>query len=573
MTTFQDQPPQSRRALRQEQRDERSRAEEIDDSAEAQRSAPSGRRARAASPDPLVEVPPAESGSAAEETGASADSSETDAPVVSDSAVPKAFPFAEQVEATSDDEGHQGFRLRDFSPELSTSRAESQSASDWTPNGADDESVALDYQTQGAPAFGYVSPYAEPVPEPAAPEPSFDSLFADLVVPAETEPAEPADAAPADAVAADAAPADAAPADADIPVGTPIAVTEPVAPVAPVVVPPEERTLSRREWRAMRAAAEAAALAGESPEPTEARAAEAPADVLFQEPQTPEQPTPEQPAPEQQAPASIPPLVEPAAEPHSALSDAMAEFEALTRGSNDPQPVAPVAFVAPAEPVASPTPAETPRPADAAPAPVTPAAAPNAAAPAAQTPAKAPFSFLIDPNAASAAGPTTDTGSYTPPVGHWSRQAEMDDESQPFENTLSRDVGGGNAAASTNALVLPLIPQRDDFSSVLNATGEIMVTGTINLPGSVAATGRDSRHYDDPEVDHLFDAFDNEIANTDSAPVRAITAVSSHTATRGGIEPVRKQSNRMLNVLLVTASVMAVAVAGLLFAGFVFNIF
>jgi hypothetical protein len=108
---------------------------------------------------------------------------------------------------------------------------------------------------------------------------------------------------------------------------------------------------------------------------------------------------------------------------------------------------------------------------------------------------------------------------------------------------------------------------------VLNATGEIMVTGTINLPGSVGTTGRDSRHYDDPEVDHLFDAFDNEVANTDSAPVRAITAVSSHTATRGGIELGRKQSNRMLNVLLVTASVMAVAVVGLLIAGFVFRIF
>jgi hypothetical protein len=118
-----------------------------------------------------------------------------------------------------------------------------------------------------------------------------------------------------------------------------------------------------------------------------------------------------------------------------------------------------------------------------------------------------------------------------------------------------------------------MIPQRDDFSSVLNATGEIMVTGTINLPGSVSTTGRDSRHYDDPEVDHLFDAFDKEVANTDSAPVRAITAVSSHTATRGGIEMGRSQSNRMLTVLLVTAGVMAVSVLGLLVAGFVFNIF
>jgi hypothetical protein len=184
---------------------------------------------------------------------------------------------------------------------------------------------------------------------------------------------------------------------------------------------------------------------------------------------------------------------------------------------------------------------------------------------------------LLNP-ASTPATPASDAGdddaaSYTPPIGHWSRQAELDDENQPFENTLSRDVGGGNVATTTNALVLPMIPQRDDFSSVLNATGEIMVTGTINLPGSVGTTGRDSRHYDDPEVDHLFDAFDNEIPNTDSAPVRAITAVSSHTATRGGIEPGRKQSNRVLTILLVTAGVMAVSVLGLLVAGFVFNIF
>jgi hypothetical protein len=100
-----------------------------------------------------------------------------------------------------------------------------------------------------------------------------------------------------------------------------------------------------------------------------------------------------------------------------------------------------------------------------------------------------------------------------------------------------------------------------------------MVTGTINLPGSVGSTGRDSRHYDDPDVDHLFDEYDKEITNTGSQPVRAISAVSSHTASRGGIETGRKQSNRMLNVLLVTACVLAVGTAALLVAGFAFNFF
>ena len=620
MTTHQDQPPLSRRALRQE----RSRAEEIDDSAEADR-APSGRRARAAAPEGLVEVSntapaPAEAADDAEAPATqqfSTDSSGTDSstadveatPVLTDSAIPKAFPFADQVEATSDDAGHPGFRLRDFSPELSTARADSQSAHDWTPSNSD-ESVPLEYQTQGAPAFGYVSPYAEPV-APAEAEPSFDSLFSDLLAPEAVADGETAaEAADDDSTEPESAasePAAEAPVEPVVPVGAPVVVDEPVALVAPLEVAPEERTLSRREWRAMRAAeaaaAEAAAGSAASEEPhtaderaaVESAAVEAPVDsaseveLLFQEPEThpeaPEQPETQQPEiqqPEseaaqaeqtqaeqtQGAPSTstdavfIPPLVEPVAAPttapQSALSDAMAEFEALTRSPQEPtdKPTA-----ADGEPQTAPAGAEP--------------AKPDAAA-------SAPFSFLLNPAAASepatpantaSSTDETDSASYTPPIGHWSRQAELDDENQPFENTLSRDVGGGNVATTTNALVLPMIPQRDDFSSVLNATGEIMVTGTINLPGSVGTTGRDSRHYDDPEVDHLFDAFDNEIPNTDSAPVRAITAVSSHTATRGGIEPGRKQNNRVLTVLLVTAGVLAVGVFGLLIAGFVFNIF
>ena len=656
MTTHQDQPPLSRRALRQE----RSRAEEIDDSAEADR-APSGRRARAANPEGLVEVTNAEQASVVEQSSlqspnhepanvgprdadsttdeaANADSTTDEAaspesigaepttsestaseeahtpeapdaeatPVLTDSAIPKAFPFAGQVEATSDEAGHPGFRLRDFSPELSTARADSQSAHDWTPSDGD-ESVPLEYHTQGAPAFGYVSPYAEPVAAEPAPEPSFDSLFSDLLAPdADSRDAEDTDAQADTETDADAeVPAP----DADIPVGEPIVVSEPVALVAPVEVAPEERTLSRREWRAMRAAAAAAEAesgadqtgaedtpveetpAEETPAAEAAPDAASEVELLFQEP---EAAAPEAPESEQEQPAAaeapsagesadavfIPPLVEPTAAPQPALSEAMAEFEALTRS--------PLETPA-AEPAAT---AETS-------APETPATAPAASGEASNT----PFSFLLNPPASnlptsnptsgnptpgnpsgapstSAAAPTstvpageTDSASYTPPIGHWSRQAELDDENQPFENTLSRDVGGGNVATTTNALVLPMIPQRDDFSSVLNATGEIMVTGTINLPGSVGTTGRDSRHYDDPEVDHLFDSFDNEVPNTDSAPVRAISAVSSHTATRGGIEPGRKQNNRVLTILLVTAGVMAVSVLGLLIAGFVFNIF
>ena len=623
MTTSQDQPPLSRRELRERAR---ARAEEFDDSAEADRVS-SGRRARAADGDGLVEVgntgaigtvtsdPSGDDARAATDATDPADASSSESTeaddsstVVTESAIAKPFPFADQVEATSDDEGHTAFRLNDFTPEPAAAPAE---------------------------------------------EPSFDALFSDLLEPEadadDTASAKTGDTGqPDDTTGDDAGVSDSAVSDSaasDVPVGEPIDVHEPVAPVTPVELPQEERTLSRREWRAMRAAAAAAAAASESPdtetsvtetsdtatsvtetsdaaasasetsdsdEPKAPEAHEPQAsdvEIVFQEPATDERDADqtgadqtgadqtgadqtdagqsdadqadereaERPAPQTTPSGSvfIPPLVEPTAAPHSALSDAMAEFEALTRATeNEAAAKAPSDDDAPVD-------IERPAPAVAAPA-AAAAAAPVAATPVAGEQSKpavesTPFSFLVNPPASAQPAPSAaaadDADAYTPPIGHWSRQAELDDENQPFENTLSRDVGGGNVATTTNALVLPMIPQRDDFSSVLNATGEIMVTGTINLPGSVGTTGRDSRHYDDPEVDHLFDAFDNEIPNTDSAPVRAITAVSSHTATRGGIEPGRKQSNRMLNVLLVTASVMAVAVVGLLVAGFVFNIF
>jgi len=606
MTTSQDQPPLSRRELRERAR---ARAEEFDDSAEADRVS-SGRRARAADGDGLVEVgntgaigtvtsdPSGDDARVATDPAdaSSSESTETDdsSTVVTESAIAKPFPFADQVEATSDDEGHTAFRLNDFTPEPAAAPAE---------------------------------------------EPSFDALFSDLLEPeadAENDTAsektgdtgQPGDTTGDDAAVSDSAVSDSA--SSDVPVGEPIDVHEPVAPVAPVELPQEERTLSRREWRAMRAAAAAAAAASESPDTetsvtetsdtatsvtetsdtatSDSEASDAAAsasessdsdepkapeahepqasdvEIVFQEPATDERDADqtgadqadereaERPAPQTTPSGSvfIPPLVEPTAAPHSALSDAMAEFEALTRATeNEAAAKAPSDDDAPVD-------IERPAPAVAAPA-AAAAAAPVAGEQSKPAVESTPFSFLVNPPASAQPAPSAaaadDADAYTPPIGHWSRQAELDDENQPFENTLSRDVGGGNVATTTNALVLPMIPQRDDFSSVLNATGEIMVTGTINLPGSVGTTGRDSRHYDDPEVDHLFDAFDNEIPNTDSAPVRAITAVSSHTATRGGIEPGRKQSNRMLNVLLVTASVMAVAVVGLLVAGFVFNIF
>jgi hypothetical protein len=164
--------------------------------------------------------------------------------------------------------------------------------------------------------------------------------------------------------------------------------------------------------------------------------------------------------------------------------------------------------------------------------------------------------------------------SFAATTGHWSRQAAIDDAEQPFSAMLSREVGRGNVTTATNALILPATAlSPNDFAAAINSTGEIIVTGSITLPGSVARAAQDKRRYDHPNVDSLFDANDHEVIGTNSAPIRAIRSVSSQTATHGIIRANKPHGSRMLVALLVAASIMAVGVAGLLIAGFVFKIF
>jgi hypothetical protein len=124
-------------------------------------------------------------------------------------------------------------------------------------------------------------------------------------------------------------------------------------------------------------------------------------------------------------------------------------------------------------------------------------------------------------------------------------------------------VGVGSATA--NALVLPEIPNPDIIVSSVRSTGDILVTGSISLPASLASTGALPAQLDESDLDNLLDPGDQQVASTDSQPVRAVRAVSTHTSSReiiGAIKP--KRSNRALTTLIVAAAGMAVVVVTLL---------
>ncbi len=379
-------------------------------------------------------------------------------------------------------------------------------------------------------------------------------------------------------------------ADAVEPVTTPVALvaaTE-LPPTPSVVTTPAadadwvpERTLTRRELRAMQQAQEANQFAGDradgvveqpaptfTPSPADSEAPQVvdPLAALFaqnaQEAEREDVPSPASssalPVSEQSAAPSAWPFapLTPSTDPDAA--------QATEASAEDEQPrnesmsfglplVLPSAAAQPAPPAPQPPTAFVP----VAPEPRTPQVAPAPQAPESQ-------STAVDDSSRQP---------YQPPVGHWSTAGELDDKNQQFDQVLSRSVGASGAATTTNALILPVVPSAPDATGPLTSTGEILVTGSIDLPRGLGSTGQHPDRYDTSDMDRMFEQDGDEFNTSDVAPIRASRAVSTHTSTRGVITPPKKRGGRLPVVLSITAAILAIGVVGLLVAGYILKVF
>ncbi|MCU1445290.1 MAG: hypothetical protein JWP54_948 [Cryobacterium sp.] len=210
-------------------------------------------------------------------------------------------------------------------------------------------------------------------------------------------------------------------------------------------------------------------------------------------------------------------------------------------------------------------------------------AAPGNAAPAAErAPTVRPASESTPVPTASEA-PADSTGAANglhPPVGHWS--VDRDDDShietvgrrddQTFDDFVGRGIGAGGIPTTTNALILPAIP-RQGAAGPITSTGEIMITGSIDLPRSLGATGQHPNLFDSSEMDRMLDQLDEAGHHNDVAPVSASRAVSTHTSTRGVMTPPRKRGASLPTVLAITAALLAIGVLSLFVVGYAFNIY
>lgn len=330
-----------------------------------------------------------------------------------------------------------------------------------------------------------------------------------------------------------------APKDSSAPTpAPPVVVTPDDIPVAPAAAEPRdddgliEHTLTRRELREIRNAAAQ---------------------------QNPDLAMPDVAAPEVVAPIVATPATSPPPAPRNGeLDAAMAEFDDLFQKKPE------VPFLEePAEEqptftgsVAPPSPVEPPV-ADAAPESVAPGF--DWAAPVAEP--VAPVREVVTAPEVNSA-----------PVGHWSTQAMMDVSSAPVGRPHVRDISSSDAI-TTSALILPSFPASAPVTGPVSGTGETLMTGSINLPRSLGVTGLHPSRYDRPDIDDIIDAVDRENVAPDSAPVRAVRAVSTYTSSQAIINAKRPKGNNLPMVLSITAGVMMVGVVVLVVVGMVFKIF
>jgi hypothetical protein len=161
----------------------------------------------------------------------------------------------------------------------------------------------------------------------------------------------------------------------------------------------------------------------------------------------------------------------------------------------------------------------------------------------------------------------------SPAVGHWTSQLNAPvDSAEPFDQLLSRGGVSHGVPTTTNALILPTLPDHSPIGgNPLVSNGEIIATGSIDLPRSYGATGVHPSRIDSSDVDRLFDQI--EEVGTGAAPVAATRAISTQGPSRAMIAPPKKEGMNVPLVLAVTAGVLALGVVATLVIGAVAGLF
>lgn len=350
---------------------------------------------------------------------------------------------------------------------------------------------------------------------------------------------------------------------------------------------PEATPLTRRRLREIRAtgatpiitpdeaAADAASIAGsastqapetEAPTPDSAvpdtaadtAAADSSAVEPEPEPEPAAQPEPAAPLPRAAAPVAIPPAMTEADVDLgvSPLTRRQARAQERIRTASVPiiQPDAPAAE----QPI---TKAPEPEPAAETPEPVA-HEAPVEADPAASDHVLAELA----PAADDAEEETPVPAEVNPDLGSGLLAGETPKVTIPpsFDQLIARSSSATGSVATPNALILSQTPSAAPLGPI-TATGEVLITGSFDLPAGLGSVGHAEGAADGKELDAAL--IDGELPPQSSpTPIAASAAIS--TARNSGEEIIRppapEKGNKLMIALVVTAGALAAAVVGVL---------
>ena len=138
-----------------------------------------------------------------------------------------------------------------------------------------------------------------------------------------------------------------------------------------------------------------------------------------------------------------------------------------------------------------------------------------------------------------------------------------------FEEILSQAAADSSgSAAASSALILATDPGSIPLSAPIDATGEILITRTHQLPDGYGSTGHAAGSTDGKDVDVVL--IDGEIPLASSpTPIAATNAVSTSKSPAEVIRPpAPEKSHRLTLILGITAGVLGIALIGVVVAAF-----
>ncbi|MDQ1122059.1 hypothetical protein [Microbacterium trichothecenolyticum] len=142
-----------------------------------------------------------------------------------------------------------------------------------------------------------------------------------------------------------------------------------------------------------------------------------------------------------------------------------------------------------------------------------------------------------------------------------------------FDQLISRTASASGAVSTPNALILSQTPTGVPLVGPVTATGEIMITGTFELPEGLGSIGHARGTTDGRDADAVL--LDGELPPASSPTPIAASAAISTVKQPGEIirPPAPEKGSKLLIGLIITTGALALAVAVTLVLAFTTGVF